>query len=60
MEINKEVWKEISDILKKHKIPYTSNYSSRDTPKTMKQQDLKVVDKNIQINLTVLDYLGAD
>ena len=60
MNISKNAWKEINILLNKYHIPYTSNYSSRDIPKTMEEQDLKVIDKNIQINLTVLDYYSVE
>ena len=35
MEINKRIWKEISDILKKYKIPYTAHFESRDIQRAM-------------------------
>lgn len=56
MEITKEVWKEISDILKKYKIPYTTHYESRDIPRAMEYPDITVEDKYIKINLVIPDY----
>lgn len=56
MDISKEIWKEISDILKKYKIPYTSHWESRDIPRAMEYQDITVEDQHIQINLVIPDY----
>lgn len=56
MNITKEIWKEICDVLEKYRIPYTSRYESRDIPKAMEYSDLVVHDKHIQINLVVPDY----
>ena len=39
INISKETWKEISDILKKYQIPYTTHYEGED--------------KHIQINLVI-------
>ena len=55
MGISKEAWKEISDILKKYKIPYTVHWEDsalrrRDCP------NLTATDKHIQINLVIPDY----
>lgn len=56
MNISKEVWKEIDDVLEKYKIPYTSHYESRDIQKAMEYPDVTVQDKHIQINLVIPDY----
>lgn len=56
MEISKEIWKEISDILKRYKIPYTTHYESRDIQRVMEYPDLTVQDKHIQINLVIPNY----
>ena len=56
MNISKEIWKEICDILGKYKIPYTSHYESRDIQKAMEYPDVTVQDKYIQINLVIPDY----
>lgn len=56
MEITKEIWKEISNVLKKHKISYTSHWESRDIPRAMEYPDITVHDKHIQINLVIPDY----
>lgn len=55
MGISKEVWKEISNILKKHKISYTVHWEDnalrrRDCP------NLTITDKHIQINLVIPYY----
>lgn len=42
MNISKEVWKEINDILKKYKIPYTAHWEGEN--------------KEVQINLVIYDY----
>lgn len=42
MNISKEIWKEIFDVLKKHKISYTTHYENDD--------------RHIQINLVIPDY----
>lgn len=44
MYITKEAWKEILDVLKRHKISYTTDYNHR-----------TVTDKHIQINLDIPD-----
>ena len=54
--ISKEEWKEISDVLKKHNISYTTHYESRDIQKSMEYSDVTVQDKYIHINLVLLDY----
>ena len=56
MNISKEIWKEIYDLLGKYKIPYTSHYKSRDIQKAMEYPDITVQDKYIQINLVIPDY----
>ncbi len=42
MNISKEVWKEIDDVLKKYKIPYTTHWECED--------------KHIQINLVIPNF----
>ena len=56
MNISKETWKEILDVLGKHKIPYTTHYESRDVVQAMECPDITVMDKHIQINLVIQDY----
>ena len=56
MEIAKEIWREISNILKKYKIPYTAHFESRDIQRAMECPDITVEDKHIQINLVIPDY----
>lgn len=56
MEISKEVWRDVLDVLKKHKISYTTNLEGRDVPKSMGDPNDVVWDKHIQINLTILNY----
>lgn len=56
MNISKEVWKEISDVLNRHCIEYTTHYRTRDIQKSMEQPDIIVHDKCIQINLVIPDY----
>lgn len=56
MEITKEVWKEILDVLNKHNISFTTRFASRDIQKSMKEPDVVVQDKHIQINLVIPDY----
>ena len=60
MEINKKIWKEISDILKKYKIPYTAHFESRDIQRAMEYPDITVEDKHIQINLVIPDYFEEE
>lgn len=56
MNISKEIWKELCDVLKKHGIPCTAHYESRDVSKAMEYPDITVQDKHIQINLVIPDY----
>lgn len=42
IDISKETWKEISDILKKYKLPYTTHYEGEN--------------KHIQINLVIPNF----
>ena len=56
MEITKEIWKEIDDILLKYTIPYTAHFESRDIPRAMEYSDITVQDKYVQINLVIPDY----
>lgn len=60
MYISKEVWKDISDVLKKHKISYTTHWESRDIQKSIECPDVVVQDKYIQINLVIPDYFEED
>lgn len=60
MNISKEVWKEINNVLKKYEIPYTTHYATRDVQKTMEQPDITVHDKHIQINLVIPDYFDEE
>ena len=54
--ISKEIWKEVLDVLKRHKISYTTHYESRDIQKAMEYPDITVHDKHIQINLVIPDF----
>jgi len=56
MKISKETWKEILDVLSKHKISYTTHFESRDVQNAMECFDTTVQDKHIQINLVIPDY----
>ena len=56
MEITKEIWKEIGDILLKYTIPYTAHFESRDVQRAMEYPDITVQDKHVQINLVIPDY----
>ena len=56
MNISKEIWKEVLDVLKKHNISYTTHYESRDIQKAMEYPDITVQDKHIQINLVIPDF----
>lgn len=56
MDISKKVWREISSVLEKHKISYTTDYKSREIEKAMECQNVIVQDKYIQINLVIPDY----
>lgn len=60
MNISKEIWKEILDVLKKHKISYTTHYESRDIQRAMEYPNITVQDKCIQINLTIPDFFEDD
>lgn len=60
MEITKEIWREISDILKKYKIPYTAHFESRDIQRAMEYSDITVEDKHIQINLVIPDFFEEE
>ena len=44
IDITKEQWKEILDVLKEHKIPYTTSYEGED--------------KHIQINLVIPKFFN--
>lgn len=56
MNISKETWKEVLDVLKRHKISYTTHYESRNIQKAMEYPDITVHDKHIQINLVIPDF----
>ena len=58
MNISKETWKEILDLLSKHKISYTTHYEHRDVQKAIECEDVTVSDKHIQINLVIPDYFN--
>ena len=60
MNVSKEVWKEILDVLKKHKISYTTHYENRDIQRAMEYSDITVQDKHIQINLVIPDYFDEE
>ena len=56
MNISKEVWKEVLEVLAKHKISYTEHFERRDIQKAIECPDITVDDKHIQINLVIPDY----
>lgn len=56
MNISKSIWEEINDILKKYKIPYTAHCTTRDLDLSIESIPVEVIDKHIQINLTIPDY----
>ena len=60
MNISKEIWREVLDVLKRHKISYTTHYKSRDIQKAMEYPDITVQDKYIQINLVIPDFFEDD
>ena len=60
MNISKETWKEVLDLLSKHKISYTTHYESRDVQKAIECEDVTVLDKHIQINLVIPDYFDEN
>lgn len=51
--ISKDIWKEILDVLKKHKIHFTSHCELRDI---QGDPDITVVNKYITISLVIPDY----
>jgi len=57
-EISKEVWKDVLDVLKKHKISYTTHLESRDISMPMGECEKTVQDRHIQINLVIPDCFG--
>lgn len=56
MNISKNVWKDISDILKKNKIPYTTHYEHRDVQRAMEYSDATIHDLHVSIKLVIPDY----
>lgn len=56
MRITKEVWRQISDVLERNKISYTTHLESRDIQRSMACPDITVHDKHIQINVVIPDY----
>ena len=60
MNISKNIWNEVLDILNKYNIPYTTHYESRDIKNEMEYQDATVQDKHIQINLVIPDYFEEE
>jgi hypothetical protein len=50
--ITESIWNELSMVLFKYAIPYTTSYSTRSVGKP----PIDIVDKHIQINLTIPDY----
>ena len=57
MNISKDIWNDVLAVLSKHKIPYTTHYENRDIQRSIEQEDITVMDKHIQINLVIPDYL---
>lgn len=58
--ITKQAMEELSSVLEKYEIPYTTRYASRDVTKSMAYPDTIVHDLHIQINVAVPDYLDED
>lgn len=56
MVISKAVWRDILNVLKEHKIPYTTHVESRDIPRVIEKEDATVHDLHILINLVVPNY----
>lgn len=56
MTITKEIWKDINNVLAKHRIPYTTHFEHRDIQKAMECPDVTVHDLHILINLVIPDY----
>ena len=56
MDITKDVWKQIRGVLEKNKIQYTAHCTNRDVEQVMEKPPIEVIDKHIQINLTIPDY----
>jgi hypothetical protein len=60
MDITKEIWKELLDVLEKHKIPHVSHFEKRDIQRAMEYPDITVHDKHIQINVVIPDFLEEE
>lgn len=57
MNVSKEIWKEILNILNKYNISYTTHYENRIIHNTTEKcPNTNVIDKYIQINLVIEDY----
>lgn len=56
MVISKAVWRDVLNVLKEHKIPYTTHVESRDIPRVIEKEDTTVHDLHILINLVVPNY----
>jgi hypothetical protein len=54
IDISKEGWKEISAVLAKYKIPYTTHYE--EITGEMEYSDKVITNKHIQIHLVLRDY----
>ena len=52
--ISMSAWKEISAVLKKHSVPYTTHYVTIDG--TMEYSDKKITDKHIEIRLVIPNF----
>lgn len=57
--IDKKIWREISSILKKYRIPYTTHYEDRNV-RNAENNPITIVNKHIQINLTIPDYFKEE
>lgn len=66
MKITKEIWKEILEVLKKHKVPYTTHFEERNTSTITslsidnEAQYDTVQDKHIQIKLVIPDFFEEE
>lgn len=56
MVITKSMWKDVQEVLKKHKISYTTHLETRDIRHPIDMSEVTVYDTHIQINLIVPDY----
>ena len=55
MVISKDIWRDVLEVLKKHKISYTTHLETRDVRRPVDMSEITVYDTHIQINLIVPD-----